>query len=183
MNLKKIALGFLLFASASLASAVTVNTPSQFNYSWLSIPKYGVSEKVGGTSEGEKAYLEVVAQSDAYIRAKEAGVLQGMLDNALSTSIQAWALQNKGLSLIKSITEPLSSEDTITKATEAETLLNQAINLVNSADKLGAGENQSQANAFRKENKARKEVLVMAQRNLLYVERVLGKKPWPKVKK
>lgn len=177
-------------AAVASADAVTgtsmagVEAPKWFNGNWLVVPNYGRPNTDGGT-----AFDEVKVQAKAYKTAREAGDLKGLDDkvkNAFWTSVQAWAYNNAGLAKIHEADAaggPKAGEKALAIYSEAETFLNKGLGVIHAAAKLEGGENDAQTAAFKGEVKARHDSRKMLAHNLLYAERCLGKKPWPKEQK
>ncbi len=163
----------VMVAMTGIAAHADVTPTAQkwIDGNWLTVEHYGDPN----SAEGAQALAEVTAQQSAYTAAKKINDVDGMVKNALTTSAAGWALQNAGYRLILKIKQPAvgeaySDEDT-TNATSAKEWLQKALDYMKTAPTDGLTDAQI---------KGRADVVKMANKNLLYVQRVLGEIPWPK---
>ena len=140
-------------------------TATWIDYNWTTVAHYGDPNDAAGL----KASQEVSAQQSRYTAAKKAGNVDGMVTNAMCTSAKGWAFQNAGYALIKGITD-VTTPESVSKATGAKPLFQSALDIINEAPTINNAEEKSQRQA----------VLEKAAKNLLFVDRILGNKPWPK---
>jgi hypothetical protein len=138
----------------------SISTPAWFNGSWLSAQQ----EKTYG-APGDTVAPSVIAQQQAYLIAKKSKDLDGMLKNALWTSVQAWAYNNAG----RDAAWAGNSDKSISYY-----LL--GLNLLDAAQPISSADFPDQFNHEMKEREAAKDKLSS---NLLYEKRVTGAVPWP----
>ena len=149
---------------AVVLHAEEVGPKKYINGTWLVIENYGQPN-----SEGWQPSVDVRAQQAAYTAAKKSGDFQGKVDNAFWTSVQAWAYNNAGYAKLKAADWAGAKE-----------LLLQGQVVLNDGGALGEGANAAQVKAFEGEEAQRSAVSAKLAKNLLFVQRNLGEKPWPK---
>lgn len=163
--------------NVTVSAGPEIQQPKWINGNWLAINGYGVPGTQGGLDS-----VAVAAQYDAYKAAKKANNLVGKVSNGMWSSVQAWAFFNAGMAKLQEAEAAGGpKEDTASRPhyLKAKTYFLTGLSLLKDAGDLGEGENEAQSKAFDGERAQRKDAKKKLTKNLLYVERCLGEKPWP----
>ncbi len=159
--------------------------PANFNGSWIGVEGYGDKANPNGLA----VYRSVEAQKAAYTAAKKANDLKGKVENSFWTSIQAWAFNNYGNHLIHKFDASVKFDEkhNIINKDElrpdllaAKESLQAGLAILDGATSLHADEGDAKVKAYVAENRDRAAARVKLDSNLLYVQRQLGEKEWPK---
>lgn len=169
---------FSLFCGMAHAEGeAPATTPKQFNGSWIGVEGYGDPNN----AEGWRVYEEVKAQKKAYADAKKLNDVEASLANSFWTSVQIWVCNNAGYRKIKEYQSKATFKDyNLSNRAEMTPILEEAKKHLDRAIAIAEAANPTEPSQGELDN--RMSARAMAEGNLLYVERCLGLKPWPKVK-